>query len=333
MSFAAPQLLWIVAASPLMALAAAWVWRRHLAALRAWAESGLWPRLGLQPGPGRWWLSALLLALAALAAGLGLARPRWGQHEETVTRRGLDIVVVLDTSLSMVAQDVRPNRLFVATSVARRLAAALPGSRLALVQTEGESLVLSPLTVDVAMLDLLLDPLEPGTLPSPGTWLTPALNEAARLLPAGAGRGRAVVVLSDGEDHGGRVAEAAESLAAEGIRVFAVGIGTLEGAPLPVGGDGEVEYKRTADDRVVISRLDEPMLEQLTRITGGRYLRAAHAGTDLHELVGGLGELARGEARDTVVESGAERFQWPLAVAILTLGLWLLLPPFRESPA
>lgn len=332
MTFARPDLLWTLMAAPVVALVGAWLWRHRLAALRAWAERGLWPRLGLHAGPGRWWLSTLLLALAALTAALSLARPRWGTHEETVTRHGLDVVFVLDTSLSMTARDASPDRFFVATSLVRRLAAELPGSRLALVQTEGEGLVLSPLTVDAAVLDLLLDPLEPGTLPVPGTRLAPALYEAARLLPAVGRRGRAVVVISDGEDHGGGVATAAERLAADHVPIFSIGVGTLEGAPLPVTDGADVEYKRTADGEVVISRLGEPLLEELARITGGRYLRAGHAGTDLRPLIGGLGKLARGETRDTIVESGAERFQWSLAVTAAMLFLWLLLPPF-QSPA
>lgn len=331
MSFAAPDLLWILVAAPLVALVAGWLWRHRLAALRAWAESGLWSRLGLRAGPGRWWLSALLLALAALTAALALARPRWGAHEETISRRGLDVVFVLDTSLSMSARDVQPSRFFVGTSLARRLAAELPGSRIALVQTEGEGLVLSPLTVDAAVLDLLLDPLEPGTLPAPGTRLAPALQEAARLLPDTGQRGKAVVVISDGEDHGGGVTAVAERLAGDGVRIFSIGVGTLEGGPLPLTDGADVEYKRTVDGDVVISRLDEPLLEELARTTGGRYLRASHAGTDLRPLTGALGGLARGETRDTVVESGAERFQWPLAVAVAALLAWLLLPPFRPA--
>src|SRR5215831_16504131 len=164
MSFAAPHLLWLALAAPLAAGAAALLWRRRLAADAAWAARALWDRLLPAYRPARLWLSVGLLGVALLGGAFALARPRWGGGMEKVERRGVDVVFVLDSSLSMAAPDVAPSRLFVAKSLLRRMAQAMPGNRVALVETEGEGLMLTPLTLDGAVLDLLLDTVEPGTL-------------------------------------------------------------------------------------------------------------------------------------------------------------------------
>jgi len=331
MTFGDLGLLWLLPLAPLAAALAAWIWRRRLAALRAWASSALWPRLGLAQHRGRRVAVASLLAVSLLASVLALARPRWGAHTETVERRGVDLVFVLDTSLSMAARDVHPDRLFVATSMLRRLSAELPGSRVGLVQAEGEGLVLTPLTVDVAVLDLLTDPLEPSTLPVPGTRLRPALEQAEKLFPPAGERGRAIVVLSDGEDHGGGLESMAKNLHQQGIRVFALGIGTAQGAPIPVGDGSDVHYKKDDDGHVVITRLHEEALQTLTRETDGAYLRVDSAGAEIGPLVHAIHRLATTRQEDQVVETTAERFQWPLLVAILALVGLLMLPPLTAS--
>lgn len=331
MTFGDLNLLWLLPLAPLAAALAAWIWRRRLAALRAWASSALWPRLGLARHRGRQAAVVSLLAVTVLASVFALARPRWGAHTETVERRGVDLVFVLDTSLSMAARDVHPDRLFVARSMLRRLTAELPGSRVGLVQAEGEGLVLTPLTIDVAVLDLLTDPLEPSTLPVPGTRLRPALEQAAKLFPPAGERGRAIVVLSDGEDHGGGLESTAKSLHQQGIRIFALGIGTTQGAPIPVGVDADVHYKTDDSGHVVITRLHEEALQTLTRETGGVYLRVDSAGAEISPLVRAIHHLATTRQEDQVVETSAERFQWPLLVAILALLGLLLLPSLTAS--
>ena len=244
--------------------------------------------------PGRRAVSVALLALAVLGAALALARPRWGSEVQTVERRGVDLVFVLDSSLSMAARDVTPSRLWVAKALIRRLAEEMPGNRVALVESEGEGQVLTPLTVDAAVLDLLLDAVEPGSLPVPGTELAPGLTTALGLFAEGAvpgGGHRIIVLVSDGEDHGGGLERAAARLREEGVVVAALGVGTPAGGPLPLPvtpapppsatGAAPVEVKRDEDGRPVISRLDEAALEGLARETGGVYVRATSAAADV----------------------------------------------------
>src|SRR6188508_2008979 len=185
MNFADPRLLWLALAAPAGALVAYWLITRRARAEAAWVARAVEPRLrpGERPRPRL--LAALLVGFAILGAALALARPRWGESTETVEQKGVDIVFVLDTSASMGAYDVTPSRLWLAQSLVRRMAAELPGNRVALVQAEGVGVVMAPLTVDTAVLDLLLDAVEPGSLPVPGSQIGPALERAVALFPEG----------------------------------------------------------------------------------------------------------------------------------------------------
>ncbi len=352
MSFLRPDLLALALLAPAAGWAAAFLWRRRLAAAEAWAARGLWSRLvaGWSSAPQtrrRVTASVALLALAVLGTALALARPRWGVAEETVEREGVDVVFVVDTSLSMGATDVTPSRLGVARTLVRRLVHEMPGNRVALVGAEGDGAVLSPLTVDAAVVELVLDGLEPGSLPTPGTELGHALELVPELFPPGSERHRAAVLLSDGEDHGGGLEPRIDALEEAGVIVHALGIGTPEGAPVPLpsgwrsGGDrdagrgaGREEptgVKRRDDGTVVISALRETVLEQIAHATGGVYLRAADGGRSLRPLVAAFGAMDETAVETRTVEARAERFQWPLAGAALALLLHLAWPPFRTA--
>lgn len=330
MSFADSRLLWLALLAPLAAAAAAWLWRRRLAADAAWASRGLWDRLLGTYRPRRIALSVAALALAVAGTALALARPRWGESEQKIERKGVDIVFLLDSSLSMAAQDVPPSRLYVAKALIRRMAEALPGNRVALVQAEGTGMVLAPLTVDGAVLDLLLDTVEPGSLPTPGTELGPALTTVLGLFGEESGKHRVLVVLSDGEDHGGGIAAQADRLREAGVAVHAFGVGTPQGAYLPLpGSPGEI--KRDEGRRPVLSKLHEEDLESLARATGGLYLRATTAAANPAAVIS---RIERMEGRTIEAESlntRAERFQWPLAAAVAALLLYLAVPPFAPA--
>ncbi len=344
MDFGAPHWLWWLAAAPAAAALAALAWRRRLRAAAAWAARGLWDRLLPAYRPRRLATWNLLLALAVAGAALTLGRPRWGAGEQQVERRGVDVVFVLDTSLSMAATDVQPSRLWVAQTLIRRLVQEIPEHRVALVQAEGDGMVMVPLTTDGAVIDLLLDAVQPGSLPTPGTELSPGLDQALQLFPAGGDKHRALVLVSDGEDHGSGLEEAAARLSEAGVVVHAIGVGTLEGKPLELprleGGstsrrrgadETSVEYKRDEAGNVVVSRLHEETLEQLSRATGGIYLRAVGAATDPAPVVVQIQAMDRRSYGSQVVSSLEERFQWPAGVAILALALHLWVPPFRPA--
>ena len=328
-TFGAPQLLWLGLLAPVAAGIALWAWRRRLRATAAWASRELWPRLRLRPRRRRLIASVALLALATLGAAGALSRPRWGEIQERVDRRGVDVVFVLDSSLSMAAEDVSPSRFWVAKALIRQMLGELPGHRLALVQGEGEGAVLAPLTLDAAVIDLLLDTVLPGSLAMPGTRLAPWLEEAQTLFPAAEGQ-RVIVLLSDGEDHGGGVQALVERLSRQAVTVHAVGVGTPSGTSIPLpGGD---ESKRDEQGRVVVSRLHEEVLEGLARATGGVYLRVASPAARTRAITTAIARLEARSVEGTILETLAERFQWPLAVGAAALLLQLLISPFAPEP-
>ncbi|HEV2851722.1 MAG TPA: VWA domain-containing protein [Thermoanaerobaculia bacterium] len=328
MRFGSPHLLWLLLLAPLVAAAAAWLWRRRLDADAAWASRGLWDRLLPAYAPRRLTLSVATLALAVLGASLALARPRWGEGEQKVERKGVDVVFLVDSSLSMGALDVSPSRLFVAKSLVRRMAQAMPGNRVGLVQTEGDGVVLAPLTLDGGVLDLLLDTIDPGSLPTPGTELATGLETALRLFGEGSEKHRVLVMLTDGEDHGGGLDAEIAHLKEDGVAVFVFGVGTPQGAPVPIPGTSG-ELKRDADGSVVISQLHEDALEKIARSTGGTYLRVTSAAADPAPAVRRIDAMEKRTIESQSVSTLEERFQWPLALAVLALLVHLAVRPFK----
>lgn len=334
MSFGAPHLAWLALAAPLAAAAALWILLRRQRAEAAWVGRALSPRLRTGGAPRPAWQTALWLALALLGLATALARPRWGSATETVERRGLDLVFVLDTSLSMNAADVAPSRFWLAQSLVRRLVAAMPGHRVALIAAEGEGEVMAPLTVDGAVIDLVLDGLAPGTLALPGTRLAKALERAVALFPESGETHRAIVVLSDGEDHGGELAAAAARIRETGATLFAIGVGSERGAPVPIPG-APGTFKRDRRGEIVVSRLQPAVLQRLADATDGDYFAAASASFDPAPVARRIGALGGRALESSTVTSLEERFQWPLALAVAALAAALALPPWgarRKEP-
>ena len=189
-------------------------------------------------------------------------------------------------------------------------------------------MVMAPLTTDVAVVDLLLDTLQPGSLPVPGSLLAPALRQAIGLFPEGGKKHRAVVVISDGEDQGSALEEAERELKEAGVTVFAIGVGSPQGAPIPLSAKPG-DFKRDRDGRVVVSRLHEDALERLARGNGGIYLRAASAATDPRPIVARIGAMEKRSLEGDQVSTQEERFQWPLGLAVAGLAALLAWGPFR----
>lgn len=343
MDFAAPNVLWLLLASPLATALVWWIWRQRMAAVAAWSARGLWDRLLPTYRSGRQHVAAILLGAVLATLILALSRPRWGSVEQTVERSGVDVVFVLDTSLSMATRDVQPSRLWVAQSLIRELVRRLPGERVALVQSEGDGVVMAPLTVDSAVVDMLLDAVAPGSLPTPGTALAPGLARAVELFPEGSEGHRVIIVLSDGEDHGSDLTRALGTLEEAEVKVHAIGVGTPEGQPLELPqatagrGGRPVEYKTDEKGNVVVSRLEERNLERLARETGGIYIRATSAAADVGGIVARIDRMARRTLGEETVTALEERFQLPALLTLVALGVYLALPVFgrddRKYPA
>ena len=331
MSYGQRELLWLLALAPLTLALAGWFWRRRLVATRQWVSPGLWERLHFAYNPKRLATSLALLTFAVAGTALGLAQPRWGEAQEMVERKGVDIVFVLDSSLSMSAEDVTPSRLYVAKAVVRSLVRSLPGNRVALVQAEGEGVVMSPLTVDSAIIDLLLDTAIAGSLPRPGTGLAHGLDLALALFPEESEKHRVLILLSDGEDHEGGLEKRLRGLEEAGVVVHCLGIGTASGGPMRMPGGGPNELKRDREGNVVITRLEEDILRRLAEATGGLYLNIADAGDNIAPLLRAIQSMQKRSFEGSVLSTLEARFQWPLAAAATFLGVSLAFAPIGSK--
>jgi Ca-activated chloride channel family protein len=275
----------------------------------------------------------VLFGVGLACVVLALARPQWGERVETVERTGIDLVVVLDTSLSMATQDVSPDRFRRAQLAASELISRLGGDRVGLVAFAGKASLLCPLTLDHEAVRMFLDVTDLDIAPIAGTALADALGVARRSFRsetderADSDRSRVIVVYSDGEDHEAGLDEAVANLRRDGIEVFAVGVGTVEGGPIPITDDrGAVtDYKKDRDGRVVSSRLAEDVLERIALDTGGRYFRATAAGLEIDDVLSGVTSGEAGSLGTTMRIRYEERFGIPLILALIALGVevWL----------
>jgi Ca-activated chloride channel family protein len=344
MRFADPGILYLLLLLPVLAggaVVAARVRRRRLqefaggaAHLEAFAR---------QVSVHRRAAKTLLLLLAAAAGIVAAARPQWGGKLESVERSGVDVVVALDASLSMAVEDVAPNRLEAARQSAGALIGRLGGDRVGLVTFAGRASLNCPLTVDHEAARLFLEAVDLDAVAVPGTALADALVRASEAFeldgasPVEEG-GRAIVLFTDGENHEEGIAEATSRLVRTGVNVYAVGVGSPGGGPIPlVDADGRTTgFKKDREGRVVTSRLEEAVLEDLAIETGGRYYRATPAGLEIDEIVEEIAGLDAREFGNVLRTRYEERFHVPLAVALLALLAEALIPDRKRripSPA
>ncbi|MFM8358234.1 MAG: VWA domain-containing protein [Verrucomicrobiota bacterium] len=334
MNFAVPAFLWLLAGLlPLLAAFLAWTWRRKQAAMAQFVRSRLLARLTVGVSPARQVARRVLVFAAVGTLLLALARPRWGFTEEETRASGLDLVVCLDVSRSMLAADLKPSRLARAKLAVYDLMALARSDRLGLVAFAGTAFLQCPLALDPEAFRQSVLALDTEIIPEPGTALGEALDEARQAFQADSRAARAILLLTDGEDHEEGAVEAARRCYQEGIRVFTVGLGSPEGELLR-GADpyGNPVFVRDERNNVVKSRLNEAILKQMAEAGGGFYLPLQNAQTMgvLHQR--GLAPLPKGEFAGSRMRQWTERFQWPLGLAVLLLLAEMLLPEQRRVP-
>jgi len=325
---------WLVALAALPLLAAAFLLAgiRRRRALELFGDDDLVRRLTESVSvPARRWKGILTLCALGLAV-LALARPQFGSRVETVRSVGQDIVVAVDLSRSMLAEDVSPSRLERARLSILRLMDALDGDRIGLVAFAGDAFVQSPLTTDYAAAGMFLNAMDPDMMPVQGTDLGAALRVSLDALEEGARDTRVVVIVTDGEDHEDDFADELERAASMGVRVHVVGIGSTEGVPIPLyDAQGRREgFLRDEDGAVVTTRLAEETLRRVAESTGARYVTAGVGGAGFDDLVDELAG-ARGEAlEERQVTRFEEQFQIFVGMALALLLVEWLWPERRR---
>ncbi len=326
--FSDGQLLWLLWLLPLLAGLSLVAARKRRDALARFAEEDLVKHLLPRPSPMRAAVRPILIGAALLCLVVAAAGPRWGFQWEEVHRTGVDVVVALDLSRSMLAEDAKPNRLVVAKREIRDLLALLQGDRIGLVAFAGTSFIQCPLTLDYGAFEVFLEPMDPNWVPVGGTDLAAAVRSAIEAFPTDVRSGRAMLLITDGEDHSGELQDAAAEAKAEGVHIFVVGIGEPQGAPVPDGRGGFIKEKGS----VVLTRLDEGALKELALTTGGTYVRSAAGDLDLRKIYLDdiKGTLEARELSSSRQRRWEERYQFALMPALLLLVLESLLGPPRR---
>jgi Ca-activated chloride channel family protein len=266
-------------------------------------------------------LKDALVVLAAAFMLFALMRPQWGFHWEEVKRKGVDILIALDTSKSMLAEDVKPSRFERSKLAIRDLVRNLKGDRIGLIAFSGSAFLQCPLTLDYGGFLLSLDNTGIDTIPKGGTSITSAIREAIRSYEGAQKKYKVLVIITDGEDHVGDPLQAAEEAKKEGIRIFCIGIGTREGELIPVTDEsGQKAFLKDIRGNVVKSRLDETVLQKIAINTGGVYVRATNAefGLDLiyREKIS---RMEKRELESKMNKHYEERFQIFLWLALVAL--------------
>ncbi len=317
MQWGSPSLLhalWLLLPAMLLLL---WSARRRARAAARLAETAAWVRLApaYRPQRARWrtvlWLAALAFALAALA------RPQWGFTLKEHHAEGIDLLVLLDTSRSMLAQDVKPNRIQQAKWGITELVRKLQGDRVGLMPFAGSAYLYCPLTSDYGAFTFTLDDVHVGLVPRGGTAIGQALAEARKALADQAKGDRAILLITDGEDLEGDPLAEIPALKEAEIRVYAVGIGTPEGEVIRIETrDGRSDFLKNSAGEVVKSRLQESALARIAVETGGMYVRAQPGDFGLDRIYEqGLSKLLRAQHETRMLKIYEDRFQWFLLPA------------------
>ncbi len=313
---------------PLLIWFLVWAWKRRLRDFARLGTPELLQRLleGVDRSRQKrriyllFWIVALFLA--------ALARPQWGMIETPVVRKGRDIVVVLDTSKSMGAEDVSPNRMAKAKREIDQLMMRFKGDRIGLVGFAGDAHISCPLTIDYAAARLFLSDIGIGSIPLPGTNVARAIEMARRVYIPEQETSRVMILITDGEQTEGEAIEQAREAGKEGIIIYTVGIGSRDGAPIPERDEsGQITgHKRSRTNDVVMSQMDETGLRQIAFETGGKFYLATPEAFELDEIYTDI-ERKRKEkefsARMTMRYE--ERYQWFLAAALVLLVLEALM--------
>ena len=321
MQFQTPNAFYLLLLLPVLAWFIYWSMRRKRKAAEALGDVTLIDRLSLRVSPSRERVKPALIGAAVLFLVLAIARPQWGQGEQEVFARGVDVFLVLDTSFSMDAPDIAPSRMERARYVASQLMDRLQGNRLGLVVFSGSSFVQCPLTLDYGAARIFLDTVATGIVPEPGTNIVQAIEAAKRGFVSRNSKYKVIVLLTDGEQQTGDVISVAEQARDEGIVIHAIGVGTPGGEPIPVLNErGEVsDYVRDESGQPVMSRLDEDTLSELALTTGGKYFRVSGQDEEIEGIATLIMDMEGEDLESQLFTRYQERFYWPLVIALILL--------------
>jgi Ca-activated chloride channel family protein len=308
----------LIFASALTVIFYIWVMKRRESLMERFADKNMLKLITPGASIARKILKMVLLGTALLLCVFSLARPQWGYEWQEIKRTGLDMLVAIDVSKSMLARDVKPNRLERSKLAVKDLVKKLNGDRIGLIAFAGTAFLQCPLTIDYNGFLLTLDDLNTETIPRPGTSISGAIREAVNTLKGADKKFKVLILITDGEELEGNAMNAASEAAQEGVRIYCVGVGSADGDLIPaVDERGERAYLADRSGQVVKTRLNEELLKRIAVATGGSYVHATQGDFGLILLYDKvISRLERQELETKMKKNYKERYQMFLGLAV-----------------
>ena len=312
--FAHPEYLYLLLVVPALAALFAWALYDRRRRLARFGDPTTVATLMPDASTGRIKLKFILFCTSVVLLILAAARPQFGAKLREEKSEGIEMMLAVDISNSMLAEDFEPNRLERTKYAINKLFDGLK-DRVGVIVFAGDATVQLPITSDYRMAKAFAKRISPSMASVQGTSIGKALSLAEMSFSSGSGDSRVIILITDGEDHEGNVMAAAERAAEQGIKIFTIGIGTPEGAPIEIGG----EFIKDEKGDMVVSKLDEKMLQEIAQTTGGAYIRASKQSIGLEEIVRAINGMEESELAAVRFEEYNEQFQYLVALAFLLL--------------
>ena len=326
------QFLWLI---PILIIFFVLVFKWKKRALKRFGNLALIEKLTASTSRGRQIFKVVLILVGIFFMILSLSRPQIGTKLEEVKREGVDIIVALDVSLSMLAEDIKPNRLEKAKHEIASFIDILEGDRIGLIAFAGISFVQCPLTLDYGAAKLFLDIMDTKLIPQPGTAVGDAILLAVKTFEQRERKHKVLVLITDGEDHQGEPLKAAEIAEQEGVIIYTVGVGSAKGVPIPVYNEHgqNVGFKKDRQGEVVTSKLDEITLEKIALQTNGKYYRATGGEEELKKIYDDISKMEKKELASVKFSQYEDRFQYLLIFAIILLAVEIFISDRKKTKA
>jgi len=333
MTFGVPEWLWGLLLTPLLVALFMRAERRGYRRLQEFVSARLLPQLAGTVNRPRRIIKFALLLLGLSLAVFSLAQPRWGYTFQDVKHKGLDLLIAVDTSRSMLSNDVQPNRLERVKLAVQDLMNDLEGDRVGLIAFAGRAFLQAPLTIDYDAVVEAINDLDTKTIPEGGTNISSAIALAMQSFGKSATGNRALIIFTDGEELSGDAVKMAKEAADAGVRIFTVGVGTPEGSLIPItGDDGQTAFVKDSAGQVVKSKLDDKRLREIAQATGGFYIHLESGPRTMQQVqTEGLAKMQAAEMDVRLSRRPIERYEWPLGAALIALALSILIPERRSA--
>ena len=267
----------------------------------------------------RLWKSILyILAFAFLI--IGMINPQVGTKLEEVKRKGADLMICLDVSNSMKAEDLQPNRLEKSKQALSKLIDKLEGDRIGIIVFGGEAYVQLPITTDYSAAKLFLESINTDLIPTQGTDIGKAIDMAMTSFGKDEGKNKAIVIITDGENHDQDAINAAQRAVEKGVTIHTIGMGSADGAPIPIyKGNVREGFKKDKEGNTVVTKLNEPMLKELALAGNGVYVRATNSDAGLNNILDAIDKLEKKQFESKMYSDYEDRFQWFVSIALVIL--------------